>query len=436
MNKSLSILLLLLADFFCTALSIIFGVIIKNLIYSAGLFFDIERYLGFVLIYLIMMFLFAYQGIYTRRYDFWHESGIIVKSSFFGLLLTLAFLALTKTNYEFSRMVFILSFVFIAILLPIVKFMLKHSLFKLGIWQKRARILGEGSEFEADIFSNHYLGYVRARGAAYDTLFISSGKLKKDSLNELIEQNIRDNKEILFTPILDTYDFTQAHIFTIFNSRTNLFAIQNSLKSKFNVLLKRMLDLFLIILALPLLVPIFLVIMAIMKLKEPNASIFFSHQRMGLNGKHFGCLKFRSMRENGAGILQKYLRDNPHEIEYFEKYHKYENDPRITKFGEFLRKSSLDELPQLINVLKGEMSIVGPRPCAEYERKDMGQYAELILAVLPGITGLWQVSGRSDVDFETRAKMDVWYMKNWSIWNDIVIIIKTFKVVLKRDGAS
>ena len=123
-------------------------------------------------------------------------------------------------------------------------------------------------------------------------------------------------------------------------------------------------------------------------------------------------------------------------MEYFEKYHKYENDPRVTKLGNFLRKSSLDELPQLINVLKGEMSIVGPRPCAQYERKDMGRYAELILAVLPGITGIWQVSGRSDVDFETRARMDAWYMKNWCIWNDIVIIIMTFKVVLMCKGAS
>ena len=181
--------------------------------------------------------------------------------------------------------------------------------------------------------------------------------------------------------------------------------------------------------------PIFGVIALMMKLKEPEGRIFFSHQRMGFGGKPFGCLKFRSMKENGDEILAQYLKQNPQEVEYFEKYHKYEHDPRITKLGDFLRRSSLDELPQLINVLKGEMSIVGPRPCAQYERKDMGEYADLILAVKPGITGLWQVSGRSDVDFATRAGMDAWYMKNWSIWNDIVIIIKTFKVVLVREGA-
>lgn len=202
------------------------------------------------------------------------------------------------------------------------------------------------------------------------------------------------------------------------------------------MVMKRCLDIVFIVFALPILVPIFLVIMAMIKIKEPNGKIFFSHERMGRNGRLFGCLKFRSMRENSSQILQEYLKANPQENEYFEKYHKYEHDPRITKFGNFIRKTSFDELPQLINVLKGEMSIVGPRPCAQYEKKDMGKYADLILAVRPGITGIWQVSGRSDVDFETRAQMDAWYMKNWSIWNDIVIIIKTFKVVLARKGAS
>ncbi|MCD8213656.1 MAG: sugar transferase [Campylobacter sp.] len=280
------------------------------------------------------------------------------------------------------------------------------------------------------------MGYVNSYEKDHEVLFISSCGLDPETLNELIEQNIIANKEILFTPMLKTYDFTKAYIYNIFNSRTNLFAIQNSLQSKFNMSLKRLLDILLIIFALPILVPIFLVVMLYIKKEEPNGSIFFSHKRMGINGELFGCLKFRSMKENSSSILKEYLRENPQEIEYFNKYHKYECDPRITKFGNFIRKTSIDELPQLINVLRGEMSIVGPRPCAEYEKKDMGKYVDLILAVRPGITGIWQVSGRSDVDFETRAQMDAWYIKNWSIWNDIVIILKTFKVVLKRNGAS
>lgn len=436
MKKQLCVLIILAVDIFGIWLCFGLAVVLKNLLYGDSVLLDIGRYQGFAPSYVIMIFLFFYQGIYSRRYDFWHESRILVKSCFLGLLLSLALLALIKVNYEFSRASFILSFAFMAVVLPLFKLVTKRRLFKFGLWQKRAKILGEGEEFESAVLESAYLGYVRALGNDYDVLFIGGSRLGAKALNELIEHNIRKNKEILFTPVLRSYDFTQADIYSVFASRTSLFAIRNSLKSPLNLALKRGLDLALIFLALPLLVPIFGVIALMMKLKEPTGRIFFSHQRMGFGGKPFGCLKFRSMKENGDEILSQYLKQSPQEVEYFEKYHKYEHDPRITKLGDFLRKSSLDELPQLINVLKGEMSIVGPRPCAQYERKDMGEYADLILAVKPGITGLWQVSGRSDVDFATRAGMDAWYMKNWSIWNDIVIILKTFKVVLAREGAS
>ena len=436
MKKQLCVLITLAVDIFGIWLCFGLAVVLKNLLYGDSVLLDIGRYQGFAPSYVIMIFLFFYQGIYSRRYDFWHESRILVKSCFLGLLLSLALLALIKVNYEFSRASFILSFAFMAVVLPLFKLITKRELFKFGLWQKRAKILGEGEEFESAVLESAYLGYVRALGNDYDVLFIGGSRLGAEALNELIEHNIRKNKEILFTPVLRSYDFTQTDIYSVFASRTSLFAIRNSLKSPLNLALKRGLDLALIFLALPLLLPIFGIIALMMKLKEPTGSIFFSHQRMGFGGKPFGCLKFRSMKENGDEILAQYLKQNPQEVEYFEKYHKYEHDPRITKLGDFLRKSSLDELPQLINVLKGEMSIVGPRPCAQYERKDMGEYASLILSVKPGITGLWQVSGRSDVDFATRASMDTWYMKNWSIWNDIVIILKTFKVVLAREGAS
>ena len=432
MKKQLCIMILLMVDILIMCFS--FG--IPTVLCDNLTSLETLKYQNFILFYMVLIFLFFYQGIYTRRYDFWYETKMIVKSCFFGLLLSLSILALTRKDYDFLQVSIVLSFVLLIFLLPVSKFILKKALFNFKIWKKKARILGETSEFELEIFNNKYLGYVRAKGKDHDTLFIGNNRLNVQNLNELIERNIKENKEILFTPTLRGYDFTQAHIYNLFNSRTNIFAIQNSLQNEFNIILKRGLDLFLIVAALPLLMLIFCVIIVVMKISEPSGRIFFSHQRMGLNGKLFGCLKFRSMKENGAEILEKYLENNPQEIEYFEKYHKYENDPRITRFGNFLRKTSLDELPQLINVLKGDMSIVGPRPCAEYEKKDMGRYAELILAVLPGITGIWQVSGRSDVDFETRAQMDVWYMKNWCIWNDIVIIIKTFKVVLLRKGAS
>lgn len=434
-NRNLSLFLLFIFDICIIYFAVFAAVFLKNLIYQDEIFAELFRYTNFLPFYVITIFLLLYQGVYTRRYDFWHEFRIIIKSSFLGLLLTLGFLALAKTNYNYSRMIFTFSFIFMAIFLPIMKFVLKKWLFKVGIWRKRAKILGESNEIELELFANHYLGYVRAKGKEYESLFIGGSRLNTHNLNKLIEQNIKENKEILFTPVLQGYDFSQAYIYNIFNSRTSLFALQNSLKSGFNMGLKRALDISLILLAMPLLLPVFGVIMLIMKISEPKGSVFFSQQRMGLNGKLFECYKFRSMCVE-QGFMHKWLEQNPGEAEYYKIFKKYKNDPRITKIGKFLRKTSLDELPQLINVLKGDMSIVGPRPYLLSESIDFKDKIDLILAVRPGITGIWQVSGRSDVDFSTRTKMDVWYMKNWSIWNDIVIITKTFKVILSREGAS
>lgn len=435
MKKKLSLFVLFLFDIFAIFVSILLATILKNLIYGNEILYETTKYVNFFLIYFVFIVLLVLQGVYTRRYDFWSESKIIVKSSFLGLFLSLAFLALIKINYDYSRAVCILTFAILLLFLPFVKLFVKNTLFKFGIWRKRAKIIGETNEFELEIFTNHYLGYVRAKGQNYESLFIASGNMNNEELNEIIEQNIKDNKEILFTPMLNSYDFSRAYIYNIFNSRTNLFAIQNALQNKFNIALKRSLDIFLILFALPLLAIVFIIVSLIIKLQEPNEKIFFSQPRLGLNGRHFRCYKFRSMCMN-QDFMSEWLKKNPDEEKYYKVFKKYKNDPRITKIGKILRKTSLDELPQILNVLKGEMSIVGPRPYLPSELPDLEKYIDIILSVKPGITGIWQVSGRSDVDFETRAKMDAWYMKNWSIWSDIVIIIKTFKVVLARKGAS
>ena len=431
MKKQLCIMILLVVDILIMCFSFGLSAVLCDSLTSL----ETLKYQNFILFYMILIFLFFYQGIYTRRYDFWYETKMIVKSCFFGLLLSLSILALTRKDYDFLQVSIVLSFVFLIFLLPVSKFILKKALFNFKIWKKKARILGETSEFELEIFNNKYLGYVRAKGKDHDTLFIGNNRLNVQNVNELIERNIKENKEILFTPTLRGYDFTQAHIYNLFNSRTNIFAIQNSLQNSFNIILKRILDLLITIIASPFLIIVFSVIILIMKIIEPKGNIFFSQSRLGLNGRYFRCYKFRSMCMH-QDFMSEWLKANPDEEEYYRVFKKYKNDPRVTKVGKIIRKTSLDELPQILNVLKGEMSIVGPRPYLPSELPDLKEYIDIILSVKPGITGIWQVSGRSDVDFETRAQMDVWYMKNWCIWNDIVIIIKTFKVVLFRKGAS
>ncbi|HFM4314209.1 TPA: sugar transferase, partial [Escherichia coli] len=152
-------------------------------------------------------------------------------------------------------------------------------------------------------------------------------------------------------------------------------------------------------------------------------------------GKIFKCLKFRSMVTNSKEVLEDLLSKDIQAKQEWEATFKLKNDPRITKIGHFLRRTSLDELPQLFNVLKGEMSLVGPRPIITAELEKYNDEVAYYLLSKPGMTGLWQVSGRSDVDYETRVYLDTWYVKNWSMWNDIAILFKTIGVVLKKDGA-
>ncbi len=197
-------------------------------------------------------------------------------------------------------------------------------------------------------------------------------------------------------------------------------------------LLKAILDKGLVVLIGLLSLPLIVLISALLVWDGP---IFYSQARIGRNGKMFRVWKFRSMVVNADSVLAAYLSQHPELRCCWEKDHKLKNDPRITWIGRFLRKTSLDELPQLWNVLRGEMSMVGPRPIV---REEVWRYADkfgLYLQVLPGITGLWQVSGRNHVSYEERVNFDAYYVRNWSVWLDVYILIRTIKVVLIGDGA-
>ena len=170
--------------------------------------------------------------------------------------------------------------------------------------------------------------------------------------------------------------------------------------------------------------------------KEDPGPIFFAHTRIGKNGKPFPCYKFRSMVVNSQEMLQKYLAENPAAREEWERDFKLKDDPRVTPIGKVLRRTSLDELPQIFNVLRGEMSLVGPRPVIQEELdKYYGDTAKLYCTVKPGITGLWQVSGRSDTTYDERVAMDREYIQSRSFFGDVIILFKTIKVVLSGGGA-
>ena len=188
-----------------------------------------------------------------------------------------------------------------------------------------------------------------------------------------------------------------------------------------------------LLLAIPvLLVSLFIII--IMKISDPGP-IFYGHKRVGKNHKEIKCWKFRSMRTDAEERLKEILATDPVRAAEWEKDRKFTDDPRVTKFGKFLRKTSLDELPQLWNIFVGEMSFVGPRPVTEPELAKYGDYADYILTAQPGLSGMWQTSGRSDTGYEERITLDTYYIQNWSVWLDIWIVIKTVWVVFKGKGA-
>jgi Undecaprenyl-phosphate galactose phosphotransferase WbaP len=210
--------------------------------------------------------------------------------------------------------------------------------------------------------------------------------------------------------------------------------IKRNLLLRRNQVLKRSLDIIgglLLFIPLTLLLP--LISLAIYV--EDRGPVFYRHLRIGQAGRRFYVLKFRTMRPDADRVLEEYLAANPEALRFWLEERKLKNDPRITRVGQFLRKSSLDELPQVINILLGDMSLVGPRPVTEEELAKYGQDAFYYLLVRPGLTGLWQVSGRNEVSYEKRVALDRYYVQNWSIWLDLYILARTVWVVLTRKGA-
>lgn len=211
--------------------------------------------------------------------------------------------------------------------------------------------------------------------------------------------------------------------------------IQASLITKKKYLytgIKRIIDLVVAIIGLCLLFPLFLIIAIVIKVEDSEGTILYSHMRLGEGGRMIPVYKFRSMYKNAEQMIESFTEEQKRE--YTENF-KLKDDPRITKVGKFLRKTSLDELPQLVNVIKGEMAIVGPRPIVQAELEKYSGYEELFLSVKPGLTGMWQAFGRSDTTYQERVNLDVEYILNQSLILDFKIILYTIISVLKGKGA-
>ena len=438
MKEIASKVIILVVDLLAIFISIIIAYYLRTLFddsFAISFSHSLTSYLYFTPLYLVTLALLSYEGIYTKRHDFWHETRQVLKAISLSFLFVLAFLAMTKSIEEYSRATIFFAFVIMAFLIPLFKSITKKRLFAYGLWGRPAKIYDESSFISDEIYKNPYLGYIETDAKNAKTVFINSKNYAPDTLQEIINSEIQSSKEVIFIPLINEYNLTQSYIYELSNTRTNLIVLKNRLKSRSRMLLHNLFNYFLAVLLLPVLLPVIAFLAYLIK-KESPGPVFFAHMRIGKDGKPIPTLKFRSMYSDAKERLEKLLAEDPAIKAEWEKNFKLKEDPRVTRIGAIMRKTSLDELPQIFNVLKGEMSFVGPRPVIQQE---IDQYykedAQYYFMVKPGITGLWQVSGRSDTDYDFRVATDKWYVLNWSIWLDIVILFKTVKVVLFREGA-
>ena len=264
------------------------------------------------------------------------------------------------------------------------------------------------------------------------TVIISSSNIEK--MSKVVTDIQPFVKNIVFTPNLSNIPIANMEINKLPIENVVLLNVKNNLALRRNKIMKYIFDMVLTIIGTICISPI-LICIAIWIYKDSPGPIIFKHMRVGKDGKIFPCYKFRSMCVDAKEKLEELLQNDPEARAEWERDFKLKHDPRITKSGAFLRRTSLDELPQIFNVLKGEMSLVGPRPIIKDEMERYGNHIDDYLMVKPGIAGIWQCSGRSDTTYQERVQMDSWYVRNWSVWLDIMILWKTLEAVFSKKGA-
>ena len=415
----------------------------------------------------VFIFFIFYESLYDNNLTFWDETRVMVKSISLASITLMAIVTLGKMGGTVSRFVLLGMWISSLFVFPVFRFWGKRLLYDMGIRRERVLIIGAGNagrlvveglqrekHMGYDVIGfldddKHKLGetihgkkvfgsveefpqFIKELGVKTAVIAIPSLPPERLSVLTAGVQNSAVNTMVI--PDLKGIALLNTDLFHLFLEEIFLMNIRNNLKSVTNRLIKRIFDTAASIVFLPVLLPLIAIVGIMIRLETPGSAIY-AHDRIGRNGKIFKCYKFRTMRRDAEEKLKEMLESSQVLREEWENSWKLKDDPRVTRIGRFLRKGSLDELPQIFNVIKGEMSLVGPRPYLPRERTEIEENFHVICNAKPGITGLWQVSGRSNTNYKYRVKLDTWYVMNWSLWLDITIIFKTIKVVLKAEGA-
>ena len=415
----------------------------------------------------IFIFFMLYEGLYESNLPFWDEAKTTVKAIALSTVTVMTIVTLGKMQDKVSRLVLLGMSAASLFIFPAMRLWGKKLLYRMGVWKERVLILGAGNAGRLaleGLTRERHMGYdvigfldddEKKRGSVVagrkvfgkikhfpkfvkdldiTTVIVAMPSVPPQKLSALTAAVQSHSMNTVVIPDLKGIALINTDLFHLFYEELFLMNIRNNLKSLPNRFVKRLFDMTVSILSMPLLLPLIGIIGVAIRLETPGPAIY-SHDRIGKNGKTFRCYKFRTMQKDAEEKLKEILEKNEEVRTEWKKNWKLRDDPRITRIGGFLRRTSLDELPQIFNVIKGEMSMVGPRPYLLRELNTVGQQLHVICSTKPGITGLWQVSGRSNTGYEHRLKLDAWYVMNWSLWFDIAIIFKTIRVVAKMEGA-
>jgi undecaprenyl-phosphate galactose phosphotransferase len=430
---------------------------------------DLERSLILALLVAACLAAFHQLGHYSRRRPFWQEVGDIVVIGLVALVADAALLYLLKVN--FSRVWVVTSWAGIIAALPLVRMLAKRVSSRLGHWRQPTVVVGTGRtalEAAEALAGDNHLGYeiiafidpsghsdgpaqieldgrevpIEPIAASAQALPAWLGQphvvvaLELDQMagREAFIENLslRHGDLDIITP-LRGLPINRARVTHFVSQDVLSLRIYNNLARPWSQALKRLFDIVVGSLLLVAAAPLMAVIA--WQVRMSGGPVLFAHERVGRHGEMFRCLKFRTMVPEAADVLARILAESPEARAEWERDFKLRSDPRVTPIGRWLRRTSLDELPQLINVIKGEMSLVGPRPVVRDELCRYGEAQIYYTQARPGLTGLWQISGRNDLDYERRVHLDAWYVRNWNLWTDIVILGKTLLIVLTRSGA-
>jgi len=332
----------------------------------------------------------------------------------------------------------------------------KYLLDYVGVWGVPIVVVGEGPsavEAEAALTSDRLLGYRIVGRVDPDAVLSATGTprlrpvlsryganrllialdVDGDKQRHLIECALREGVAFAMVPQPHAFPAFAFEATRFFGQNPMLLSYRNGLSRPASRMIKATIDV--TVAGLMLILSSFLFLILAVASRLDGGPMLFAHRRVGAGGRPFYCLKFRTMVVDADRVLKEALDRDPALAAEWEATRKLVNDPRVTRLGRILRKTSLDELPQLINVLRLEMSLVGPRPIVENEVPLYGEAIAQYYATRPGLTGLWQVSGRSNTSYARRVQLDVWYVNNWTVWNDIAVLFKTIPAVLRRQGA-